>query len=97
MTDEDFRALQEQAHLVDELTSHTGWQVLVDYWHAETKNSKHAVLNGNVASIEKYKALTGELIGVYKVLDTPIRLNGMVEGEAKRRRELANALGDDAA
>ena len=89
MEDDDYRALIEQAQLVRELKSHPGWEVLSDYWHQETKNAKHAVLNGNVTSIEKYKAMTGELIGVYKVLDTSVRLDGMVETERQRRDLMA--------
>jgi hypothetical protein len=51
MTDDDLRALQEQAHMLYELSEHPGWAVYVDYLETVTRSQKMAVLNGNVTRL----------------------------------------------
>lgn len=94
MTDDEFRALQEQAHQLRELTRHPGWAVLVDFSFERMKATKQAVLNGNVADIEKYKQHTGWLRGIHDTLDAAAAVEAMVDGERMRR---ARNEQDDAA
>lgn len=91
-SDEDYRALQEQAHLLEELTRHPGWPVLVDFMEAISKAAKLRVLNGKLDSIDSYRSTTGELVGIYKVLDAPSVVRGMVEAEQQQRVERDEAI-----
>lgn len=85
LTDDDYRALIEQASLLQGLSEHPGWSVLEDFWFHQTKGQKIAVLNGNVDGFDRYKKLTGELVGIQKVLDTRLVVQAMVDGETERR------------
>ena len=90
MTDDEHRALIEQAHQLTELTTHPGWEVLVSFSHERMKSTKQAVLNGHVADIEKYKQHTGWLRGIHDTLDAAETVQKMVDGERERRaREAA--------
>ena len=90
--DEDYRALQERVHLLDELTRHPGWNVLVELTEQATRAMKLRVLNGGVTSIEDYKAMTGELLGAARVLDAPKAARLMLDAEQKQRVEAEASL-----
>lgn len=85
--DGEYRALQEQAHQLEELTRHPGWPVLVDFMETISRAAKLRVLNGKLMSVEEYKSVTGELIGIHKVLDAPSVVQGMLQGEVRQRDE----------
>lgn len=91
MTDEDFRALQEQALQVSELVSHPGWDVLVDFVRFSPGLSialrQNELLNGGVKSWEDYQKKTGWLEGSDFVIDANNRLQKMVIDESERREE----------
>ena len=87
MDDDEYRALQEQAHLLQELTRHPGWPVLVDFLEVISRSAKKRVLNGNIDSIDAYKSVTGELVGLHKAMDAPVVVAMMLENEKERRRE----------
>lgn len=91
MTDEDLRAMQEQAHMLEELTRHAGWPVFVDYLHTIMDADKRAVLNGFIEDQLKYKAVTGKLSGIHTALDAPVIVRKMVDDELGRRRERSAA------
>lgn len=86
-TDEDYRALQEQSHLLNELTRHPGWPVLVDFMETISNSAKRRVLNGKMPTVEEYKSVTGELVGIHKVLDAPTVVAEMLEEEKAQRVE----------
>ena len=86
-SDEEYRALQEQAHMLDELKRHPGWDVLVDFMETISRAAKLRVLNGKLVSVEDYKSVTGELVGIHKVLDAPAVVMGMLEEEKRQRIE----------
>lgn len=92
MNDDEYRALQEQAHLLQELTRHPGWPVLVDFLEVISRSAKKRVLNGNLDSIDAYKSVTGELVGIHKAIDAPSVVAGMLENERARRVERDEAL-----
>lgn len=85
--DDDYRALQEQAHQLNELTRHPGWAVLVDFMETISRAAKLRVLNGGIDNLDAYKSITGELVGIHKVLDAPSVVRGMVEEEKRQRVE----------
>lgn len=87
MTEDELRQIQEQAHLLDELTKHPGWPVLVDYALTKIARSKEAVLNGNIDDHATYKARTGVFVGVHFVLDAPREVRDTVLSELERREE----------
>lgn len=86
-SDEDYRALQEQAHMLDELTRHPGWAVLVDFLEVISRAQKLRVLNGNIDSHDSYKSITGELVGIHKAIDAPKVVAKMLEDEKAQRVE----------
>lgn len=89
MDDDTLRAVQEQAHQLEELTRHPGWAVFVDRLHTEMIPDKKAVLNGMVDDISKYHTLTGRLRGIHFAMEAPERVRGMVLSEIGRREERA--------
>ncbi len=90
MTDDEFRALVEQAHQVRELTQHPGWAVLDDYMNHVVMNPlKRRVLNGNgIDDHVTYRALVEFLQGAHRVLGVPDELATQVETERSRRADL---------
>lgn len=98
MTDDELRALIEQAHQLRELTAHPGWAVLQSFSHERMKATKTAVLNGNVADFEKYKQHTGWLRGIHDTLDAAETVEKMADSERTRRaRDDREREQDDAA
>lgn len=87
MDDETLRALQEQAHMLEELTKHDGWHVFTDYLHTIMDGDKRAILNGFVEDQLKYKHVTGKLVGIHAALDAPAIVRQMVNAELDRRAE----------
>lgn len=92
MNDDEYRALQEQSHLLTELTRHPGWPVLVDFLMVISDSAKRRVLNGHMDSIDAYKSVTGELVGIHKAVDAPSVVAGMLENETTRRRDNDEAI-----
>lgn len=86
-SDDDYRALQEQAHLLNELTRHPGWPVLIDFLETISRGAKKQVLNGYLDSIGAYKSVTGELVGIHKAIDAPAVVATMLEEEKRQRIE----------
>lgn len=72
---------------MNELTRHPGWPVLVDFMETISNPAKRRVLNGQQQTIEEYKSVTGELVGIHKVLDAPAVVAGMLEEEKAQRVE----------
>lgn len=87
MDDETLRALQEQAHMLEELTKHPGWLVYQDYLHTIMDADKRRVLNGFIDDQLVYKQTTGKLSGIHAALDAPAVVRGMVNAELDRRAE----------
>lgn len=84
--DAGYRALQEQAHLLTELTQHPGWDVLVDWLEVVVaRPHKFSVLNGNMKTLEEYAGVTGFLSGLKKAIDAPQDVQGMLDAERKQR------------
>lgn len=90
--DAEYRALQEQAHLLNELTRHPGWPVLVDFMETVSRAAKLRVLNGKLGTVDEYKSITGELVGIHKVLDAPAVVQGMLESERDQRVEADESI-----
>ena len=88
MTDDELRALQEQAFQLEELTRHPGWEVLRDYLESVLmRGDKFRVLNGHMETIEEYKFTTGVLRGIHAVLDTPGHVRNQVSSELQSRAD----------
>jgi hypothetical protein len=63
------------------------WRLIFPNPEAISKAAKLRVLNGKLDSIDAYRSTTGELVGIYKVLDAPSVVRGMVEAEQQQRVE----------
>lgn len=88
MTDDEYRALQEQAHLVTEMMKHKGWDVLVDYLDLKMRGDKLKVLNNNVEDFDEYRKISGRLVGItYAIQDAPREILVLPENETRRRAE----------
>lgn len=80
MTEEEKRELQERAHLVEELTKHPGWEVLVDLAHFGPGGSathQRQVISG-VKDWDDYQVAVGIIRGIHHVTEAPDRLKRMV-------------------
>lgn len=73
--------------MLQELTRHPGWPVLVDFLETVSIGAKKQVLNGYINSIDAYKSVTGELVGIHKAIDAPSVVLGMLEEEKRQRIE----------
>lgn len=78
--------------MLDELTRHPGWPVLVDFLEVISRSAKLRVLNGNLKSFDDYNAVTGELVGIHKAIDAPAVVAGMLEEEKRQRVESEEPL-----
>lgn len=87
MTDEELRVLQEDAHLLEELTRHEGWPIFAGYCHAIMDADKRRVLSGHLSDPLEYKAVTGRLVGITDVLNAPIIARQKVNTELEQRLE----------
>ena len=81
MTEDEFRALVEQHHQLEELEKHPGWEVLVDYvlhGPAGSIGRQRALVNGGARDWDTYQRESGWLQGAHHVLDARKNLDQMV-------------------
>lgn len=71
MTDDEARALIEQADLLQSLCGHPGWPVLVDFLETWMRSDKRAVLNGDVDDHDTYLKRTWFFRGAHFAIDAP--------------------------
>lgn len=84
------RGLIEQAHLLDELTRHPGWEVLEDFCLRGPQGSakkQTALINGAARTLEEYKERVGELKGIHFVLDAPKAVDQLAVAARLRSEE----------
>lgn len=97
MTDDEFHALVEQAHQLDELAQHPGWAVLTDYvlhGPAGSIGRQARVVNGHLKDFEAYLSETGWLAGAHHVLDARKTVASMVANQRLERLEQQAAEDD---
>ena len=90
MTDDEYRALQEQAHQINELTRHPGWEVFLDFLRfspAALAKRQIQLLQGAAKTFPDYTQRVGWIEGVQFAIDAPERVQALVNNEADRRRE----------
>ena len=90
MTDDEYRALQESAHLLAELTDHPGWNELRALVADKMRPETTRILNGRVNSHDDYQHSTGRLVGMQEVVDIPAAIVRMRDNETVRRAERAS-------
>ena len=73
--------------MLNELTRHEGWPILVDYLRALSEGAQRRLLNGHISSHEEYKQISGELVGITKAMRAPEQVAQMVQSEIDRRGE----------
>lgn len=91
MTDDDFRLLQESAHLLAELTNHPGWTELRGLVNDKMRPETTRILNGRVTTFEDYQYSTGRLVGLQEVVDVPAAIQALLDREAVRRAEISGS------
>jgi hypothetical protein len=92
--EEVLRGLIEQAHLLDELTRHPGWEVLEDFCLRGPQGSakkQTALVNGTAKTLEEYKERCGELRGIHFVLDAPKMVDQLAVAARLRSEEKLGA------
>lgn len=88
LADGDYRALQEQSHMLAELEKHPGWPVLVDYLQAVVGAPlRKKLLNGLCGSYEDYRSVAAELAGIERAINAPHVVRTMLDGEMGQRVE----------
>ena len=86
--DEQYRALQEQAHLLTELEKHPGWAVFTDYVRTVLAAPiQRNLLRGTHDTLDGYKFDAGTLAGIERTLAAPDTVRAMLDGERTRRLE----------
>jgi hypothetical protein len=95
MDDDALRALQEQSHMLNELTRHPGWAVYVDYLHTVMNADKRAILNGAMSNHEQYQKTAGRLVGIHTAIDAHQTIAEMVHRELVIREEIRRAQEDE--
>ena len=91
MNDDALRALVEQAHQINELTQHPGWDVLLDYLRfSEGALAKRQVqlLQGGAKTFDDYQRRIGFIEGVQYAIDAPERLQTTVDTLRSRLAEI---------
>ncbi len=96
LTEDDFRALIEQAHQLRVLTERPEWTVFVDWLNYRMNPVKRGLLNGGVASHDDYLRQSSWLLGVTDAIDSAEHVAKLVANERERRDELADAAREDA-
>ncbi len=93
MTNEEYRALVEQSHQLQQLTEHPGWAVLVDYIKTVVlAPRKDRLLNGAIDSLDEYKKQAGFCAGAEWVLNAHEVIGNQALRERERREEDAEVL-----
>lgn len=87
MTDDEYRGLQESAHLLGELTNHPGWTELHGLVRDKMRPETTRLLNGRANSFEDYQHQTGRLVGMQEVVDIPASIQKLLDNETVRRAE----------
>ena len=82
----------EQAHLIEQLTQHPGWPVLLDWMHQRMMPRKKRLLNGMIPDRDEYLSTTGFLLGIHEIIDAPAKVAELVSNEQQRRQEREEAL-----
>ena len=80
MTEDEQRDFQERVNLVNDLTKHPGWDVLVDMSHFGPGGSathQRQIVSG-VKDWDDYLIAVGMIRGIHHVTEAPARLNKMV-------------------
>ena len=86
LTEDEYRALVEQAHQVYELTQHPGWEVFLDYLRfsdGALAARQVQLLKGAARTWEDYQHRTGFIAGVQYAIDAPERLEQQRTNAAK--------------
>lgn len=87
LEDEKYRALQEQVHLLQELTKHPGWQELTAVAHDLMEPVKRSLLNGAVKGHEEYLKSAFLCVGIHRILDIPQVAFKKLDEEQRQRVE----------
>lgn len=87
MPEDDYRALIEQATLLDQLREHPGWPVLVDWLEERMRADKKAILNGLVKDQADYQGRAGKCVGATWAIDAARDVQQLVANERERRAQ----------
>ena len=85
MTDEEYRAAQEQAHTLAEMTRTQGWSDFVGLVQARTMDTRKTLLGGRAPDWDAYLKLTTRLLTAEELLGLPEWAAKVAENERKRR------------
>ena len=80
--------------MIDQLTKHPGWPVMVDWLHTRMDPLKKQILNGGIDSHDAYLEATGYCKGIHEILDAPKKVATLVVNEQLRREETRLAEDD---
>lgn len=86
MTEDEYRALVEQAARLEELTKHPDWEVFVDYVHygpGGLQMKSRELLSGNIKDWDRYKTMSGWVQGASHCLNAAEDVRRMVERESR--------------
>ena len=84
MDDDAFDALVEESFQLAELVKHPGWRYLQAHVDRTTDALRRRVLGGALEE-GAYKALTGELFGIERVISIPLKVNEQLRSVKESR------------
>jgi hypothetical protein len=97
MNDLEYRDLQERSALIEELSKHPGWTMLVDRAHATLAARQQRLIGGRIKDYEEYRAECGFIDGAFFVLHLPNTVNQELVDETAYREERKAAEEEEAA
>jgi len=86
VTEDEYRALVEQAHRLEELAKHPDWEVFVDYVNfgaGGLQFKQREVLSGRVKDWDRYNHMTGIVAGMNHCLNAAEDVRKQVERVAR--------------
>lgn len=92
--DDPIRQLIEDAHQLQELTRHPGWQVLTRLSGKDIEAWQTRMNSGKFKSLEEYKFCAGWLDGARQLLDVPATVQRQLERTQEAAAEEAKALAE---
>ena len=96
MDDDEFRDLQERSALIEEISRHPGWDMLVDRAHVTLASMQQSIINGRLNRSD-YKNRCGFVEGAFFVLHLPDKVRKELEEELAFREEIKRAEEEEAA
>jgi len=97
MDDQEFRDLQERSALIEQMSEHPGWAMLIDRAHYTIGAKQQQILKGDIPDYTAYQKAVAYVEGARDVLLLPDKVARELEEEMAFRDEIRKAEEEEAA